>query len=327
VGLFFLFGLKLLGSVLAILVGVLSSAVVAFHLLKTLVASIPEGGQAEFEPRTWLFYSVPLLFQSMAILLLPGIPLLMIEYLKDFSQAGVFSAALKVATLISLPLVGLNTVFAPRVSEVHGGGEVEKLGFWYRTMTAWTISVSLPLFLFILLFATPIMRIFGPEFTAGANALRLLATGHFVSAACGSAGCVLVMTGRVNISLANALLSTLLSVLLNLFLVSALGIRGAAIASAAVLAAVGILGLIEVFCLLRIQPYGRGSLKPMVSGGIAVIGLLLLSGQGVKALQVLLFAPAYLGLFWFLSSTDERSWVRKRLTAVIQGTTQLLRFG
>lgn len=327
VGLFFLFGIKLLGSVLAILVGVLGSTIVAFHFLKALLASIPEEGQTKYQPRPWLFYSVPLLFQNLAVFLQPSIPLLLIGYFEDSSQVGVFSAALKVSTLISLPLVGLNTVFAPRISELYAGSGVEKLKSLYRTMTAWTISVSLLPFLITLLFAAPIMRIFGPEFEANSSILSLLAVGSLMSAASGSAGCILVMTGRVNISLANALLGTLLGLLLNLFLIPSLGIRGAAIASTAILVSVSILGLIEVFYLLGIQPYGRDSLKPLIPGGIATIGLLLLSGQGTKFYQILLFAPAYLGLFWLLNSTDEKDWLRNRPALVIQEITRLLRSG
>ena len=113
VGLAFLLGMKLLGGVLAILAGVLGALLAALYFLKAVIAFISHGEQARYEPRTWLFYSVPLLFQSLAVFLQPSIPLLFIEHFGDSSQVGIFSAALKVSTLISLPLVGLNTVFAP----------------------------------------------------------------------------------------------------------------------------------------------------------------------------------------------------------------------
>ena len=214
---------------------------------------------------------------------------------------------------------------AARISELHGRGEVEKLKSLYRTLTNWTIAVGLLPFLIIFLFANPIMGIFGPEFEASSNILGLLAVGYLMRVASGSAGCILVMTGRVNLSLANALLGTLLSFLLNLLLIPSLGSTGAAIATTATLAMVSVLGLVEVFYLLRSQPYGVDSLKPAVSGAIAAVGFLLLFGQGTNLFQILLLAAGYLGLSWFLSSSGEKAWIRKIMVAVAEGTTRLLR--
>jgi len=319
VGLFLLFGLRLLGGILAITIAVLGSTVAAFYFLQKLMAPIVKEEQPRYEVRTWLSYSVPLLFQSLAVFLQPAIPLLVIEHFQGSSQVGIFSAALKVATLVSLPLIALNTVFAPRISEVSSRREIGGLGSLYRMMTVSTISMSLLPFLISLLFASPIMQIFGPEFEAGSSILGLLAVGYLVRAISGPAGCVLVMTGRVNISLVNALLGSLLSLLLNLLLVPSLGLRGAAIASTITLVVVGILGLAQVFYFLRIQPYGRASLRPVLAGVIATIGLLLLSRQGIWFLQIFLFIVAYLGLFWLFTCAGEKDWMQN-ISAVVRGT-------
>ena len=102
---------------------------------------------------------------------------------------------------------------------------------------------------------------------------------------------------------------------------------GAAIASIAVLAGTSILALVEVFYLLGLQPYSRESLKPVISGAIATAALLVLPRQGWIFFSLLFFVPAYLCLFWLLSSTNEKTWMRGAVLSMIKGTTRLLRTG
>jgi O-antigen/teichoic acid export membrane protein len=325
VGLFFLLGLKVLGGVLAMLMGVLASTGAAFYWLKVVTAGHLRTTEPRYETRSWLSYSIPLMFQSLAVFLQPSIPLLLLEYFQGATQVGIFSAAIKVATLVSLPLIGLNTVFAPRVAEQSA--EVAKLGRLYKAMTAWTMSISLLPFLGILFAAGSIMKIFGPEFGSYSNLLTLLAVGYLVWAGNGSAGCILVMTGRAKVSLLNAILGVVLSFLLNLWLIPSLGIQGAAIANTVVLLAGSLLALGEVFYLMRLQPYGRGSLRAVVAGAAATLALLLLARLGDKPTQLALSTTIYLVAFWVLSSDGEKKRYYRILATAMENARQILRSG
>jgi O-antigen/teichoic acid export membrane protein len=317
-GIFFLLGMKMLGSVLAILVGVFSSAAGAFHFLKKLMKTMPKTNGRDYQWKNWLSFSIPLMFQSLTIFLVPGIPLLLLGYFKGSFDVGIFSAAVKVAAIITLPVVGLNTVFAPRISELHEKAEPVRLLSLYRTLTGWTVTMGLLPFLIMLLFAGPVMTFFGSEFGVGSDTVKLLAVGQLIGAASGSAGCMLVMTGRSRFSLMNAILGAMMNLLLNILLIPSLGMSGAAIATAATLTLVGMLGLIEVYCLLRMQPYSMDSLKPLVSGGIATIGSLLMVRLGMEFSGLALSVAVYLIMCWLLSSADEKDRIREMMISVIR---------
>lgn len=306
-------GATLLAGVFGLLVAVALSTIAAFAFLRRQVAHLRAGGPPRFEPRAWLAYSLPLSVSSLIALLQPGIPLLLIEYLHGAADVGVFNAAFKMAALISLPVIALNTVFAPRIAEADGSaGSRAVLGAQFKTMTAWTIALSLPLTVVLLDAATPVMRVFGPEFEPGARVLTTLAAANAVVALCGSAGCLLVMTGHSALSLANAVLGTALSVMLYVRLIPALGAPGAALAAAAGMAAAGVLALIEVIVLLRISPYSRRALTTMLAGGIAAALLAVLPGSSSAALRLLLFSQAYLVLLWLFRSNGTTAAVALR---------------
>ena len=295
-------GATLLAGIFGLLVGVLVSTIAAYAFLRRQTAQLRADTPARFAPRAWLVYSLPLSASSLIAILQPGIPLLLIEYLHGSVHVGIFNAAYKMAALISIPVIALNTVFAPRISEADGSpGSRAVLGSQFKTMTAWTIVLSLPLSIVLLDSAAPVMGLFGSEFEPGARVLTILAAANLVVALFGSAGCVLVMTGHSGLSLANAFLSTALSVVLYVRFIPSLGAAGAALAAACGMAMAGVLSLIEVVFLLRISPFSRKALAPVVAGGLAAVLLVLLPEGGSVAVRLLLFSLAYLVLLWLFN--------------------------
>jgi O-antigen/teichoic acid export membrane protein len=263
------------------------------------------------------------MLQSLAVFLQPSIPLLLLEHFQGAAEVGIFSAVVKVATLVSLPLIGLNTVFAPRVAE--RSAKAGKLAGLYRTMTGWIVSLSLLPFLIIVFAAGSILEIFGPEFGASSELLRILAGGYLVWAASGSAGCVLVMTGRAKLSLLNALLGVTLSLLLNWWLIPWLGIRGATIANTVVLLGGSLLALGEVFYLMGLQPYGREALRAAIAGVAAILAFLLISKLGTMPTRVAFSALIYLVVLWAFGSAGEKRQLNTMLMTVMADARHFFR--
>lgn len=301
-------GATVLAGVFGLLIGVLLSTVAAYWFLKHRAARLAADTPARFAPRSWLTYSLPLSANSLIVLLQPGIALLLIEHLHGSVHVGIFNAAYKMAALISIPVIALNTVFAPRISEVDGStGSRTTLESHFKTMTAWTIVMSLPAVILLLYFAAPVMRLFGPEFEPGVRSLSILAAANFLVAVCGSAGCMLIMTGHSRLSLTNALLGTALSIVLYIRLIPSRGVAGAALAGGCGMAVAGVLGLLEVLYLLRISPYSRRALAPVIAGGLAAALLVGLPESRSVVFRLLLFSPAYLACLWLFNSREKRA--------------------
>jgi O-antigen/teichoic acid export membrane protein len=62
-----------------------------------------------------------------------------------------------------------------------------------------------------------------------------------------------------------------MKIILNTLLIPRLGLYGAAVASSCSIVALNIVMVIEVFRLIRIHPYERAFLKPILTGIIAIL--------------------------------------------------------
>jgi O-antigen/teichoic acid export membrane protein len=89
-----------------------------------------------------------------------------------------------------------------------------------------------PLLLLLLVFPGELMRLFGPEFAAGALTLQILAVGQAVRLAAGPLGTVLIMTGHQRWLLLYSLAGVVLTVGFALWLIPLYGAAGAAAAGA-----------------------------------------------------------------------------------------------
>jgi O-antigen/teichoic acid export membrane protein len=91
--------------------------------------------------------------------------------------------------------------------------------------------VAIPVTFLMMIFPSQIMAIFGAEFAASGNVLRILLIGQFVNVACGSVGFLLIMSGNEK-SFRNAIVLSVVSMsVLLLVLVPHLQEIGAAIAN------------------------------------------------------------------------------------------------
>jgi len=73
------------------------------------------------------------------------------------------------------------------------------------------------------------------------------------------------MSGRSNIAFINSIVMLSVALMLDFWLVPMFGLMGAAVAGALVLVSINFLRLGEVWFLMRMQPFSRASLKPLVA--------------------------------------------------------------
>ena len=102
--------------------------------------------------------------------------------------------------------------------------------------------------------------------------MQLLSLGQLVNFATGSVGIMLMMTGRSDIVFANSIAVVLLSLGLDFWLVPAYGLVGGAAASAFSIAVLNLVRLGEVWVLMRMHPFSRAFLKPIIAA-IPAIGV------------------------------------------------------
>ncbi|MFW6116114.1 MAG: polysaccharide biosynthesis C-terminal domain-containing protein, partial [bacterium] len=196
--------------------------------------------------------------------------LLLLSILTTMAAVGVYSAAGRVQMVGGMFLMAAEMVAKPIIADLHHKGDTVQLDRLYQTLTRWSFVFVLPYFCTVLLFADPILTIFGEEFSQGSTVLIVVSIGTLVQGATGICEATIVMTGRSRLAFLNSLIATGLSVTLASILIPRWGLPGAAVAHSLSTALINILGLVQVFWLHGLWPYNREFIKPLVASAVAL---------------------------------------------------------
>ncbi|RJO61115.1 flippase [candidate division WS5 bacterium] len=298
---FFLMGLKLAGILAASIISTLVGfSFILYYLLKIfpVFKKLPH---PVYEKKEIINFSLPIsLAQYLGIITLYA-DSFMLGYFKNTSDVGIYVAAVKFAMLIELPLISFNTILGPMISEFYAKNEMRQLEELFKVVTKWVFALSLPLFLIFVLFAKPIMGIFGEGFVVGAIALIIFGGAELINAGTGASGQIITMTGRPIINTLNALIFGILNIILNFILIPKYGIYGASIATGSSIAIINILKVVQVYFFLRIHPYNLNYLKPFIAG---LLSFLIVFTITYNLVSIPLFTTAlltilFLGLYSF----------------------------
>jgi O-antigen/teichoic acid export membrane protein len=266
---------------------------------------------ARRDTREMLSFALPLYVSYMIATFRGSIQTVLLGALNAVTTVGVFTVAAQVNLVGHVFYQSIATASMPIVSELYGRGEREQMGRFYQTMTRWTFTLNLPLFLVVVLFPTPILSIFGQSFVGGATALTILAWGNLVRAAAGICGVMIDMTGKTHLNLANATASCVLVLGLNFLLIPRWGMVGAATAALATAVITHLLALLEVLILFRLLPYNASFLKPVVAG-LAALATALAVGR------LLTFEASLVYVRFSWQCTWARSWYWGSLKKTMQ---------
>ena len=255
-------GLSATGAVGAHVLAAATAALLGVYLLgRTLPSKVLEA-EPRYEARTWLVAALPLLLMSgiQAVNFQAGT--ILTGAIAGSGEAGIFSVALRVAGVLPFLLLAAVPPLMPTIAELYERGEAERLQRLLTRAAQGVFFGSLPAVIGLLVFAGPILDLFGEDFGAGVDALRILCLGQLVNLATGFAGTVLIMTGEAGAATKAAAVSTAVNLALCAALIPAFGAGGAAVATAS---SVAVMNVLMVFLLWRRRgiyspPLGRRSL-------------------------------------------------------------------
>jgi len=193
----------------------------------------------------------------------------------ESADVGVYNIAALMGTLVTFVLLSFNSIFSPVIADLFHRDRFDLLVSLFRSVTRWTIILSLPILLWIIVAGEATLAVFGREFLRGYDALVLLSAGRMIAISMGPVGIALAMTGYQKWNVYNAVVLAVVTVVLNVVLVPKMGVTGAGLATGAAQALVKIARMIQVRYLLKINPYDRSSVKVgitvVVSLAIAIL--------------------------------------------------------
>jgi O-antigen/teichoic acid export membrane protein len=193
---------------------------------------------------------------------------------------------------------------APKLSELLARRLQARAAVVYQATTCWMVGLNWPIYLVLLADGPALLRVFGRGFGEGEVALVILAATMLLATAVGPVDVVLLMGGRSSWNLLNTVLALAANLLLNLLLTPRLGLAGAALAFAGGILVNNLLPLVQVWRLLRLHPFGRGTLLAAAAAAacFGVVGLAVraLAGPSVPVFlaSALLACALYAALLW-----------------------------
>jgi O-antigen/teichoic acid export membrane protein len=212
------------------------------------------GGSPEEE--IWSF-SAAMLGVGFLTFLMAQVDKVALGFYRGAREVGIYSVATALVVYMPLVLTSVNQIFAPMIADLHTRGEYSLLARLFQSLTKWIVGLTLPLGMVMIVFARPLMRIFGREFEVGWPILVIGAVGQLVNCGVGSVGNLLIMSGNekrlIKVQIVMATVMTIGSAAL----VPLWGIYGAAVAAAMTNIGTNALNLWEVRKALGISPYNR----------------------------------------------------------------------
>ncbi|MGC5664068.1 oligosaccharide flippase family protein [Micromonospora sp. WMMD723] len=266
-------GAGLTGAFWALVVAGWSAALLALLALARLVRRVPPARPVHRPGELFRFSTVSWV-SSLSSTGLIWVDTLLLGFFAN-PDIGVYNVATRLVTVAIFVLAPVNAAFGPYLAHLHHRGDLDDVRRVYAVATGWVVRLSLPAFVALLVLPGDLLRVFGGEVATGAAVTVVLALGQLVNAATGPCGTVLNMSGRVALNMADNLVALVLNVLLNLWLIPAYGIVGAAAAWSASLIVVNIARVVQVRHLTGALPFTVGMAKGLAAGAAALAAGLL----------------------------------------------------
>lgn len=198
----------------------------------------------EYIGRKLLKTALPLLLVTSTAVIASNASTIILGWLGDLKQVGLYTVAARVALLTSFFLMITNASISPKLAALYADKKIKELEKMVQQVTKGLGIIGLvPLIIFIV-FGKHILSLWGTEFGNAYWVLVILSIGQFVNIATGAAGLLLVMCGFEKTQSKISFYLIILNLIFNVAFIYFYGAIGAAIATAITIIGVNVLRVI-----------------------------------------------------------------------------------
>lgn len=181
--------------------------------------------------KSFLIVSLPMFLTVVIQMIILQTDILMLGSLSTLKNVGIYSIVMKLSMLSAFIINSINTIIAPKFSELYYSDNFLELSNIAKKTTKLIFYATLPITFTLIFFGNYLLSIFGEEFMLGYVALVFLSSGQLINAMSGSVGYFLNMTGHQKSLNLILLIGGISNVIFNIILIPDYGITGAAFAS------------------------------------------------------------------------------------------------
>jgi O-antigen/teichoic acid export membrane protein len=239
--------------------------------------------------RFWQF-SAPRGISAFFNIALIWLDVILVGSLRSASDAGIYGATSRFVIMGTFAVQAVGLTIGPQISSLLAQRRIREAETVYQVATWWMMLLSWPVYILLAVFPGIFLGVFGPQFNAGATALVILSLATLLNMGTGNCQVVLLMAGKSSWHLANTLAAVVANLVINLLFTPRYGIDAAAVAWAISIAIDNLAGVIEVWILLGIEPFGLQYTR------LAIVSAGLYAGAGLAARALFGHTTASLGI-------------------------------
>jgi O-antigen/teichoic acid export membrane protein len=185
-----------------------------------------------YDAAAWRRAAIPLLILGATEALMNRTGVILLGWIADTKNAGIYSLAFNIALVVTLPRIAVNTLFAPVISDLYARSDKETMQVLITRTASWTFSAGLFIAAALFLLAEPLLAWFGAGYEAGVPALRVLLISQAMAASAGSQLYVMTMTGHERSAAVLLVSCAMVNAAASAVLIGTFGLAGAAIGTA-----------------------------------------------------------------------------------------------
>lgn len=190
------------------------------------------GAPTPFDEPLWRA-GLPVVCSTLSLLFVDWFVMLQLSSVRTVAEAGLFRVAFQIVATLNLIVAASESILSPVIAESFARGDKYRISRISQLTVVGMMAAASPILLAVLFAPHFLMGLFGPDFTAGATALQILAVGQAFNLLTGPGGSILIMTKHERWLLAYAVMSAGMAAALSFLLIPKYGVNGAAIAVSA----------------------------------------------------------------------------------------------
>lgn len=207
-----------------------------------------------YDTAAWRRAAIPLLILGATEALMNRTGVILLGWIADTKNAGIYSLAFNIALVVTLPRIAVNTLFAPAISDLYARRDKETMQALITRAASWTFSAGIFIAAALFVLAEPLLAWFGAGYEAGVPALRILLISQVMAASAGSQLYVMTMTGHERSAAVLLVSCAMVNAGASVVLIGTFGLAGAAIGTAVSLVVWNVAMALFLWRLLNLLP-------------------------------------------------------------------------
>ncbi|WP_222982673.1 flippase [Flagellimonas meishanensis] len=211
--------------------------------------------ESQFTIRFMVLESYPMMVSSAIVMIMGWSDVFVLGFYVSMSNIGVYSTAIKLATMVSFVYNAIATIATPKIAAFYNSKDRMQLEETISYSSKIMFLSGIPMFLAIFCFPEFFLSFFGEEYVAGKHVLRILLLAQLTNVVTGPVGPIMQMTGKQRKLQRFIAIALFVNVALSLILVVFYETVGVAIANALGMVLWNVLGMLYIRKKLKLKTY------------------------------------------------------------------------